>query len=65
MWTILICSPEVIYTSMEPPSQVGSFTELSKQAQVTAGRLGKVVNPCGHGLLTLEIINSQQFLYWQ
>ena len=44
---------------IEPPSQVGSFTELFKQAQVIAGRSGKVVNPCGHGLLTLEIVNSQ------
>ena len=42
---------------MEPPSQVGNFAELSKQAQVTAGRSGKVANSCGP--LTLDIVNSQ------
>ena len=46
--------------SLEPPSQVVSFTECCKQAQVTEGRWGKVANPCGP--LTLDIpyiVNSQ------
>ena len=42
--------------SIEPPSQVVSFTELCKQAQVTAGRWGKAANPCGP--LTIDIYSQ-------
>ena len=43
MWTIYIFAVQRWFTlSIEPPSQVVSFTELSNQAQVTAGRWGKV-----------------------
>ena len=55
---LYICSPEVVTLSIEPPSQVVSFTELSKQAQLSHCReMGKVANPCGP--LTLDIVSSR------